>query len=87
MTTPTCSSTAAAANWTPGRATASLLWRPTFSDLSRGAWQFDWTYPVFADPTRALRWYVQAFSGYGETLIDYNFRQTSLGVGLTLLEF
>lgn len=74
-------------NWTPGRATASLLWRPTFSDLSRGAWQFDWTYPVFADPTRALRWYVQAFSGYGETLIDYNFRQTSLGVGLTLLEF
>jgi phospholipase A1/A2 len=30
---------------------------------------------------------VQVFHGYGETLLDYNVRQTSLGVGLTLFEF
>jgi phospholipase A1 len=74
-------------NWAPGRATASLLWRTNFRDLKRGALQFDWTYPVEPDSSRALRWYVQLFTGYGETLLDYNFRQTSLGLGLTLFEF
>ncbi|WP_428421780.1 phospholipase A [Methylibium sp.] len=74
-------------NWTPGRATAALSWRTNFRDLKRGAVQFDWTYPVEPDSPRALRWYVQLFSGYGETLLDYNFRQTSLGLGLTLFEF
>ena len=74
-------------NWSPGRATASLLWRTNFRDLDRGALQLDWTYPVEPDTSRALRWYVQLFSGYGENLLDYNFRQTSLGVGLSLFEF
>lgn len=34
-----------------------------------------------------LQFYVQLFSGYGESLIDYNFKRTSLSVGLSLLEF
>lgn len=76
-----------ALHWTPGRATASLTWRNSFRDLKRGALQLDWTYPVEPESPRALRWYVQLFSGYGETLLDYNFRQTSLGLGLTLFEF
>ena len=38
-------------------------------------------------PTDGLRWYLQAFSGYGQTLLDYNFRQTSVGAGLALFEF
>lgn len=74
-------------NWAPGRATASLLWRANVRDFKRGAWQFDWTYPVQPGNSRALRYYVQVFSGFGETLIDYNFRQTSIGLGLTLFEF
>lgn len=74
-------------NWAPGRATASLLWRTNFRNLNRGALQFDWTYPVEPGSSRALRYYVQVFSGYGETLLDYNFRQTSIGLGLTLFEF
>lgn len=76
-----------ALTWTPGRATASLLYRTTLRDLRRGALQFDWTYPVDSDKPDGLRWYVQVFTGYGETLLDYNFRQTSVGLGLTLFEF
>ncbi|WP_292444329.1 phospholipase A [Methylibium sp.] len=73
--------------WTPGRTTASMQWSTSFRRWDRGSLQFDWTYPVEPDNARALRWYVQLFSGYAETLLDYNFRQTSLGVGLTLFEF
>lgn len=74
-------------SWTPQRATASLLYRSTFKDRKRGAVQFEWTYPVYGDQPSGLRWFVQVFSGYGETLTDYNFRQTSLGAGLTFLQF
>ena len=73
--------------WTPGLATASLLWRTNFKAFNRGALQVDWTYPVESDQPHGLRWYVQLFTGYGETLTDYNFRQTSLGLGVTLFGF
>lgn len=73
------------AMWTPGRATAQLTWRPSLS--GDGSLQFDWSYPVFKERPDGLRWYVQLFHGYGETLLDYNFRQTSIGVGLSIFKF
>jgi phospholipase A1 len=73
--------------WTPGLATAALLWRTTFKSFKRGALQLDWTYPVDSDRPAGLQWYVQVFTGYGETLTDYNVRQTSIGLGVTLFEF
>lgn len=73
--------------WVPGRATASLRWRTNLRAFRRGSWQFDWTYPVDSGKPDGLRWYVQAFTGYGETLLDYNHAQTSFGMGLTLFEF
>lgn len=39
-----------------------------------------WSYPI----SEHVRFYTQVFSGYGESLIDYNHRQTRLGVGVTL---
>lgn len=68
--------------WTPGGYTVSALWRTNFT--RRGSLQFDFSMPVNAKDPKGLRWYAQAFSGYGESLIDYNFRQTSLGLGLSL---
>lgn len=73
--------------WTPGQSTVDLSLRTGFSSLSRGSLQVDWTHPVFADRPLGLRWYAQIFSGYGETLLDYNHRQTRLGLGLTLFQF
>ena len=72
---------------TPGLATASLHYRNSLRRLDRGSLQLEWTYPVYNDQPNGLRWYVQAFTGYGETLTDYNFRQSSLGFGLTFLQF
>lgn len=49
----------------------------------KGAVLGAWTTPPLLGP---LRGYVQVFSGYGESLIDYNWKQTTIGAGLTLSE-
>ncbi len=71
--------------WSPGPSTMALTWRTNLND--RGSLQLDYTRPVFADEPTGLRWYVQLFSGYSETLLDYNHRQTSLGLGVSLFQF
>ncbi len=73
--------------WAQGLQTASLLYRTSLRNVTYGAVQAEWTYPIFADQPNGLRWFVQGFSGYGETLTDYNFRQTSIGAGVTFLQF
>jgi phospholipase A1 len=47
----------------------------------KGAGQLTWTTAPLLGP---LRGYVKLFSGYGETLIDYNWRQTTIGIGVSL---
>jgi phospholipase A1 len=74
-------------NWVGGPHTVSLLWRTNFKNLDRGAVQLDYTHPVYRNQPNGVRWFVQVFSGYGETLTDYNFRQTSLGLGLSFIDF
>lgn len=73
--------------WASGVHTASLVHRSTLRGGNRGSTSLEWTYPVARDHPNGLRWYVQLFSGYGETLSDYNFRQTSLGAGVSFLQF
>lgn len=73
--------------WSPGASTLAFTWRPSLDSIRRGSLQLDWTRPVLADQPDGLRWYAQLFSGYGETLLDYNHRQTSLGLGVSLFQF
>ena len=35
----------------------------------------------------SLRFHTELFSGYGDTITDYNHRRTVLSVGLTLLDW
>ena len=75
------------ASWLPGLATTTMTWRTKPGSWKRGSLQMDWTYPVNKAQPAGLRWYAQLFTGYGETLLDYNHYQTSLGLGLTLFQF
>lgn len=58
----------------------SFMARGNFS-TGKGAVQAGWFSPPFLGP---LRGYVQVFSGYGESLLDYNWNQTTVGIGLAL---
>ena len=61
---------------------ASLLYRNSLSlGSNRGFAQVDWSFPRLADGV--MRPYLQYTSGYGESLIDYNFRQWTLGAGVS----
>jgi phospholipase A1 len=52
-------------------------------DASRGSVMLDWAFPL----SSYLKGHVQVFSGYGESLIDYNYRQTTVGLGFSLAEW
>ena len=52
-------------------------------DNNRGSGMFEWTFPIAG----YLKGYVQAFSGYGESLIDYNHNQSTIGVGISLVDW
>jgi phospholipase A1 len=74
------------AAWLPGETTMQLTARTSFKDWDRGSLKFEWTRPVWAAKPDGLRYYVQLFSGYGETMLDYNHRQNSIGLGFTLFQ-
>jgi phospholipase A1 len=79
-------STELSAAWFPRETTMQLTARTSFKSAQRGSLKFEWTRPVFMAKPDGLRWYVQLFSGYGETMLDYNHRQNSVGLGFTLFQ-
>ena len=54
-----------------------------FDQTLRGMGTFSWSYPIQGN----LKGYFQVTHGFGETLIDYNNLQTTVGVGISLVEW
>ena len=86
-----------------GRAELSGLWnldkrntlgvtlRHALMATANGSWRFDWLRAI-GNPgrdslTSGLRFHVQLFSGYGDSLVDYNRSRTVLSIGLSLVDW
>ncbi|NRT11966.1 phospholipase A [Flavobacterium sp. 14A] len=50
---------------------------------SKGGATFSWAYPIKDN----LKGHLLISQGYGETLVDYNNKQTTIGVGISLIEW
>ncbi|RDH83017.1 MAG: phospholipase [endosymbiont of Galathealinum brachiosum] len=55
------------------------------SKFERGATELSWSFPI--GKRKDLRAYIQVFSGYGESLIDYNQSVNRVGFGISLSDW
>jgi len=67
------------------RQTFSLMFRNALeSGFKRGAVELTWSFPLFSTKLKGM---VQFFSGYGQSLIEYNHYTNSAGVGIALSDW
>lgn len=80
-------------NWSPGRPVLGLPHNSHYAlrlrhslrpSASHGSAQLEYSLPIKGGP---LSLFIQAFHGYGENLLDYNHKQTTIGVGLGILDW
>ncbi|MDX2425589.1 MAG: phospholipase A [Cycloclasticus sp.] len=65
------------------RVTGLKLWNNLRATDNRTSLQLDWNFPIGS----GFKGYIQYFNGYGETLIDYNFRSKRFGLGIMLTDW
>jgi len=66
--------------WAPSRNTYTLMYRP---GTQGGAVEVTWSRPI----SKIWRIYAQYWNGYGESLIDYNYRTERIGIGFALSDY
>lgn len=70
--------------------TLALTMRHSLTETARGSYRLEWLRTLgdyrFGHKSN-LRLHTQVFSGYGDSLIDYNRRRTVFSVGFALLDF
>lgn len=70
--------------------TLSLTLRHSLKSHTRGSARLEWLQTLgkgFGGGKSNLRLHTQLFTGYGDSLIDYNRKRTVLSVGLSLVDF
>src|SRR3954471_22694934 len=77
--------------WQPDRANLfSFTGRHALTQGGHGSARFEW-FRTLADTgigvPSGLRLHTQIFTGYGDTLLDYNFKRTVFSVGFSLVEW
>ncbi len=63
--------------------TFSLMTRNLFENSGHETFQVDWSFPLY----KRWRGYMQYFSGYGESLVDYDADIKRFGIGLQLTDW
>jgi phospholipase A1/A2 len=80
-----------AATWNVNASnTLALTLRHSLRSVDKGSARLEWLMPVDSkspSPLGNLRFHVQLFNGYGDSLLDYNHRRTVLGMGLSLVDW
>jgi len=66
-----------------GKHTVSIMLRNNFRNPNYGAFEFNWSFPM----SRRVKWFVQYFNGYGESLIDYNANVNRIGLGIAFTDW
>ena len=61
--------------------------RGTCARSGRGSVRLEWLRQAGRPDKSNLRLHTQLFSGYGDSLIDYNRKRTVLSVGFSLVDF
>jgi phospholipase A1/A2 len=81
-----------AAGWASERGQRWILtWRTPLDRVDRGSARLQWLVPV-RSPSSGTRFgnlnvHTQVFTGYGDSLLDYNRARTTLSVGLSLFDW
>ena len=65
------------ASWAPNKNTFTAMLRP---GTDKNGMELTWSYPI----NKILRIYAQYYSGYGESLLDYDKRMQRFGLGIAI---
>ncbi len=66
--------------WTPNRNTFTVMLRP---GTQKTSFELTWSDPI----SKVFRVYAQYYKGYGESLVDYDYENERIGIGIAMTDY